>query len=59
MVMLLQGQAHGQVEQIVLAPRDLHPENPVLIGLADGKPEQREEAQAQGGAQDELGKRPR
>ena len=49
-----QGQAHGQVEQIVLAAQDLDPEDPVLIGLADGEPQQHEKAQAHGGAEDEL-----
>ena len=49
-----QGQAHRQVEQIVLAAQDLDAENPVLKGLADGKPQQHEETEAHGGAQDEL-----
>ena len=49
-----QGQAHGQVEQIVLAAQDLDAENPVLKGLADGKPQQHEEPEAHGGAEDKL-----
>ena len=49
-----QGQAHRQVEQIVLAAQDLDAENPVFKGLADGEPQEHEETEAHGGAQDEL-----
>ena len=49
-----QGQAHRQVEQIVLAAQDLDAEDPVLKGFADGKPQQHEETETHGGAEDEL-----